>query len=105
MEFPRDINNLISSKLDIDTRRALGIYTKLRCPNHLKEKLTKTFNRIQHQYDHFSMEIGPMRTLGDMKVPMYTIIKFFDTEGMWDHRVDYVPQNDCTYMVIYMITM
>ena len=47
MEFPRDIRNIIISKMDIDTRRALGIYTKLKCPKELTVKLTDMF--VKHK--------------------------------------------------------
>lgn len=42
MELPNDIQLKIISKLDIDTRRALGIYSKLQIPKHIKDKLEKT---------------------------------------------------------------
>lgn len=44
-EFPRDVHNKIISKLDIDTRRSLGIYVKLKVPQSLIDKLTNVYNR------------------------------------------------------------
>ena len=43
MEVPREIVNKIYSKMDIDSRRALNIYTKLKPPPSLVEKITKSF--------------------------------------------------------------
>lgn len=38
-ELPPEIINKIISFLDIDTRRSLGIYTKLKIPEDIKNKL------------------------------------------------------------------
>ena len=38
-ELPRDVILKITSYMDIDTRRALGIYCKLRIPDEIKSKL------------------------------------------------------------------
>lgn len=42
IDLPRDIEMNIISKLDIDSRRALGIYTRLKIPKDIKDKLEKT---------------------------------------------------------------
>lgn len=39
IQLPREILNKIISFLDIDTRRSLGIYTKLKIPENIKNKL------------------------------------------------------------------
>ena len=52
IEFPKDINNKITSLLDIDTRRTLNIYTKLKIPQELSEKITKCFI-VQKKQDTF----------------------------------------------------
>lgn len=44
MEFPRDIEMHIIRKLDIDTRRRLGIYTKMNVPNEIKDTISKVFS-------------------------------------------------------------
>ena len=41
--FPREIVYKIFSKLDIDSRRALGIYTKLKPPADISEKISSSF--------------------------------------------------------------
>lgn len=44
--FPSDVHNKIISKLDIDTRRSLNIYIKLRIPQKLQDKITKCIRPI-----------------------------------------------------------
>lgn len=39
LALPCDVMNLIIRKLDIDTRRALNIYTRLKVPDELRRKL------------------------------------------------------------------
>jgi hypothetical protein len=41
MELPRDIQLNVIRKMDIDTRRALNIYTKLNIPDNIKKLLNK----------------------------------------------------------------
>ena len=40
-ELPRDIQKMIIRKMDIDTRRLLGIYRRMTIPPLIKEKLNK----------------------------------------------------------------
>lgn len=105
MEFPRDLNNVIVSKMDIDTRRALGIYTKIKCPEHIGTNISKTFNKIKKAYEYYQVEVGPLRTLGEENVQAYTIIRFFDknTKEMYDYRVDYLQKDNAESMIIYSV--
>ena len=41
VDLPRDVQFKIISKLDIDSRRALGIYTHLKIPKHIIDTLEK----------------------------------------------------------------
>jgi len=41
MELPRDIQLLIVQRMDIDTRRTLGIIWKLRIPRAFREDATR----------------------------------------------------------------
>lgn len=43
MEFPFDLASQIVRKLDIDSRRALGVYTKLKIPEALAKRISRTF--------------------------------------------------------------
>lgn len=103
MEFPRDINNVIVSKMDIDTRRALGVYTKLKLPPQLNTAISKTFNKIKKAYEYYQVEVGPQRNLGEETVHAYTIIRFFDknTKDMYDYRVDYVHKDNPEHMTVH----
>ena len=47
MEIPRDVRNIIVRKMDIDTRRGLGIFTKLACPTDLISKLNEVLIRLK----------------------------------------------------------
>ena len=43
--LPRDLQLQVVRLLDIDSRRALGIYSKLRIPTNLEKKISKNFIR------------------------------------------------------------
>lgn len=61
MELPRDINNFIVSKLDIDTRRHFGIYTNLKVPETLAIKISNCFNRLKYGKYNAVVRLGPKR--------------------------------------------
>ncbi len=111
MEFPRDINNLIVKKLDIETRISLKIYTKLKIPESLQQKISNCFGKIEKKGDYVVVKIGPIRTMifDDNSVyteRIYGIYRFFDNTGMYCNRVNYVPFSDPPtkpYLIIYSI--
>lgn len=79
MEFPKDINNIIVRKLDIETRRALGIYTKLNCPKDMQEKISSTFQNIKQFDKRTEVVLCQLpRKIDDYEFYKYTIIRFFD---------------------------
>lgn len=45
-DVPPDTQRLVLSKLDIDSRRAIGLYTKLRVPSALADELTRVTVRL-----------------------------------------------------------
>lgn len=62
-ELPRDVELKITSYMDIDTRRVLGIYSKLRIPDEIKSKLEAV---IPHPtrliFDVYSrVSLGPIK--------------------------------------------
>ena len=63
MEFPNDILLKIISYMDIDTRRSLGIFTKLHIPQKIKNTLTSLIPHptrlIFEPYSRVSL--GPIR--------------------------------------------
>jgi hypothetical protein len=44
--LPREVVYKIISYLDIDTRQSLGIYTKLKIPNYITNKISRSFKKI-----------------------------------------------------------
>jgi len=50
MDLPNDVKFKIMGKMDIDTRRALGIYTKLRIPKNISDKINSVFIRPDPLY-------------------------------------------------------
>ena len=46
MEFPRDVMWRIVAKLDIDSRRNVGVYTKLRVPADLESKIAARYQNV-----------------------------------------------------------
>jgi hypothetical protein len=55
MELPRDVKLSIVRKMDIDTRRCIGIFSKLKVPSNLRKHLEKVLFRnmvLVHCYDH-----------------------------------------------------
>lgn len=61
MEFPRDVRNIIISKLDIDTRRSLGIFTRLDVPQSVKDGLSKVLAKVQYGKFFAHVKLGPIR--------------------------------------------
>lgn len=61
LEFPRDINNYIVSKLDIDTRRLLGIYTKIKVHERLATELSDCFKHLKYGKYNAVVRLGPKR--------------------------------------------
>lgn len=100
MEFPRDINNLIIKKLDIDTRLKLGIITKfkrdekfLHFTNSLMHKMSNS-PKVEAYYAH---EEDVYIELGDSR---YVLFRVFNSETK-AHNYDYVLHFDnhrnCTF--------
>lgn len=114
MEFPKDIQYQIVKKLDIDTRRTLGIYTKIKCPKSLEQKITCTFNKIETGADHVYINIGPIRNIkmsdnSIIKEPVYGIYRFFDDKNLVETRVHYFPIDETiskeyvSYIVLFFV--
>lgn len=56
--LPKDVVFRIISFMDIDTRRSLGIYTKLKIPQALNDKISATFREVDviDNYSEFSCD-------------------------------------------------
>jgi hypothetical protein len=95
MEIPNDVQNIIVRKLDIDSRRKIGCYTKLNVPDTLKDKLAQLHRKHRRVPEsHLAcVGLGPLCDLwpGGMKEPLYNIIRFFRPDGtLHEERVDHV---------------
>ncbi len=96
MEFPKDINNIIVKKLDIDTRRSLGIFVKINYPEEYKNELSKCLNKIQKGPDHVYIQLGPLKKhiLSDNSCiddTTYSLYRFFENGNMTENRVHHFP--------------
>lgn len=102
MEIPADIQNIIVRKLDIDTRRAIGCYTRLNVPNSLQEKLGVLHKKHRKMAEsHLScVGLGPKYSLwnGGGEEYLYNIIRLFRNDGtLHEERVDKVLVNNSEY--------
>ena len=105
MEFPRDIRNIIVRKLDIDSRRVFGIYSKLNTPTNFVDSLSAILNKARQINDYACVPLGPLRTLcGDegFQQPMYMIYRFFDDKrNLIETRVHHCPEKDNSCIFVY----
>jgi len=90
-EFPRDIQLQLIRRLDIDARRALGIYTKLQVPPELENRISKTY--IKRLTMTVAVEIKPISSLW-LIIPHVKIRNFermkkeiCDNILVYDHRL------------------
>ena len=82
-EIPNELSLKIVSKLDIDTRRLLNIYSKIKVPIELQCKLTQVMKKIKLYKKSSCVELGPLRkvTSGDgFFLPMYVLTRTNDYE-------------------------
>lgn len=87
MELPRDVELILLSKMDIDTRRALGVYSRLDVPLALKELITTTFGKVTFAQGYACVRLGPRR--------------FIDDEGSHGDSM-YILVRDCVHGLYYV---
>lgn len=81
MDLPKELQFIIARKLDIDSRRALGIFTKLNIPQHLDRSISKVIsNQCKKIGSHFVVSLNNNT---------YQLVKGYDayTQDMIDYRV------------------
>lgn len=85
--LPRDIEIKIASFMDIDTRRALGIYTSLKIPHTFQALLSQCLHKRTFKDGYACVRLGPQRP--------------FDSEA---HYVDsmYILTRDCVHNIYYV---
>ena len=57
MDLPRDIELKLVRLLDIDTRRIMGIYSKIYIPDDIRIKLERFIHNERIQYDEYESTI------------------------------------------------
>ena len=97
-KLPNDIIKKIISYLDIDSRRALGIYAKLIVPETIKQKLDFVFTKHKiKKYKTRSISRSYIRLSS-----IYTIIReFFYNSKQEVYRLDYcvIYYNNYSYRI------
>lgn len=71
-DLPNELIRKIISFMDIDTRRSLGIYTKLKIPQTLKDKIK--FKEIKKYDTQLPHTLGYLHTIYNVKVNILTEI-------------------------------
>lgn len=111
MELPRDVHNTVVSKLDIDTRRSLNIYVKLKVPQELERQITKCFRPIRkyiiddddkYPFTAYVIEIvfRPIRTKYHLYTKYYQVShEIFEKDVIYNMRqyyasVEYINEKD-----------
>lgn len=98
-ELPRDVMLKIVSYMDIDTRRSLGIYTKLRVPDEIKSKLeavlTHPTRLLFSVYSRVSL--GPIKNVNGNERYMYAIHSDFGFVEYDKLPRDRVYSRTCTF--------
>lgn len=105
--LPRELKFLIIKKLDIDSRRALGIYCKLPSPPSIfTHKIKETFFKVRHTTFASILPIGPIRGSNRIQHHTYHIIKAFGGYSgiLLNQRVDYIPSDfPPSSLIIYLL--
>lgn len=86
-DIPRDIQLKLVSLMDIDTRRALGIYTKLKVPLALQQDISQCFEKKTFFNGYACVRLGPPR--------------LFDFEGSYVDSM-YILTRDCVHNIYYV---
>jgi hypothetical protein len=99
-ELNNDLILKILSKLDIDTRRTLNIYSKLKIPTELEHKLTQVVNKLQRSKKSSYVELGPLRMIVGTyeRQPIYVLTRTNDYEWIANAPVKFLG---VSYRLIY----
>jgi hypothetical protein len=92
-ELPREIQYMIIRKLDIDTRRSLGIFTKLRIPEMLQKKL-KEMPKILQLNENVYVNLPFSQN------KMYQLVRYIVETIILDFRIIHTS-NDIKYHLIW----
>jgi hypothetical protein len=93
--LPRDMQLLILQKTDIDARRALGIFFKLRVPDTLKHSLEKVIQPPAHCNLKYC-------TRSAVNVGRYRLLRTLYPTHMESHVIhEYIDMEDGEEIVVY----
>lgn len=99
-ELPRELQYNIARKLDIDSRRALGIYTKLKVPDVIVDKINKLIlNRPKTKRNNIVLDLSVSAK------SRYILVKCLDvkTQNLSDYRVIHERGDETDYYMIWCI--
>jgi hypothetical protein len=86
-DIPRDIELKLVSLMNIDTRRALGIYTKLKVPLSIQTMVSQCFHKKTYSHGYACVRLGPQR--------------LFDFEASYVDSM-YILTRDCVHNIYYV---
>jgi hypothetical protein len=76
MNLPRDLELAVIRRMDIDTRRALGIYARLRVPSDIQNKLSACLGNRPFAWTAFASTIFARVCLGKK----YELVRTFEND-------------------------
>jgi hypothetical protein len=88
--LPRDVELKLISLMDIDARRALGIYSKMKVPQGLHDEITNSLMKLNISKDYAFVRLGeerPVNIEATYSESMYVITR----SKLWDDEA-----NRCT---------
>jgi hypothetical protein len=91
VSIPNDIVLKIMSKMDIDTRRRLGIYCKLNVPLSFQKILTRCLMRLKCHTNYALVELGSMYTLSRWNYMSLNVVlgtRRLETEYVVNHYLE-----------------
>lgn len=81
-DLPKELQYKIASKLDVDSRRTLGIYTKLNVPPHITASIERALNIAKITVGNHLFVDLPILALATPKAKptqkRYRLVKYFD---------------------------
>lgn len=84
--LPRDIELKLISLMDIDSRRALGIYSKLNVPKGLQDKIKSSLQKLNVSKTFASVKLGVRRIYSER---VHTDNIYVITRGeLWDDETN-----------------
>lgn len=106
MDIPRDIELMLLSKMDIDSRRAFGVYSRLDVPLFLQQLLTATFEKVTFTQGYACVRLGQRRYVdveGSHGDSMYILVRDCVHELYFVEYISTELNEDETYYNMYYV--